>query len=431
MVRPILMPRPGQMTEECTLLTWHKAEGDPVARGDVLFEIETDKAVMEVEAFDAGVLLRRLVEEGETAPVNSVVAYVGQPGDEVPDTPAQAPPAATPRDDAHGEREPASSSAPAPVTSQPRAAPTSREGRLRISPRASRLAAEAGLDPRGLTGSGPEGRIVERDVRAALEAGQAAGKAEAPAPPTAPATAAAAPDTRTPTPDGEDPPRPLSRMRRVIAERMTQSATAIPQFQVTVAVDVTRLVELRSRLKAKGSALTLTDFVLVAVAQSLVEMPIVNSRTDGEQLWLRRRVHLGLAVAVPNGLVVVVVRDADHLTIDEVHDRAAGMAGAARDGRLSPDDMTGSTFSVSNLGMFGVEHFTAIINPGESAILAVSSAIRTPVVIGEGIGIRSIMRLTLSADHRLIDGEIAARFLDDLRGRLEDPEGLRSKRLDL
>jgi pyruvate dehydrogenase E2 component (dihydrolipoamide acetyltransferase) len=220
-------------------------------------------------------------------------------------------------------------------------------------------------------------------------------------------------------------------MRRVIAERMTHSATAIPQFQVTVAVDVTRLVALRSRLKADGSAVTLTDFILVAVAQSLVEMPIVNSRTDGEQLWLRRRVHLGLAVAVPNGLVVAVVRDADHLTLEEIHGRAAGMAAAAREGKLSPDDMSGSTFSVSNLGMFGVEHFSAIINPGESAILAVSSAIRTPVVIGDGIGIRSIMRLTLSADHRLIDGEIAARFLDDLRRRLEHPEGLHSKRLDL
>ena len=428
MVRPILMPRPGQMTEECTLLTWHKAEGDPVVRGDVLFEIETDKAVMEVEAFDDGVLLRRLAEEGETVPVNSVVAYVGQPGEEVPEAP---PPLGaepmTPPAPADGG-EPIAAAAPPPAgtaTATPVAA-AGREGRLRISPRASRLAAEAGLDPRRLTGSGPEGRIVERDVRAALDAGpivgeEAAREAPAAEPPPAPAAVA----------DGEDPPRPLSRMRRVIAERMAYSATTIPQFQVTVAVDVTRLVELRSRLKAQGSAVTLTDFILAAVAQSLVEMPIVNSRTDGEQLWLRRRVHLGLAVAVPNGLVVAVLRDADHLTIDEIHSRAAAMAAAAREGKLSPDDMTGSTFSVSNLGMFGVEHFSAIINPGESAILAVSSAVRTPVVIGEGIGIRSLMRLTLSADHRLIDGEIAARFLDDLRHRLEQPDGLHSKRLDL
>jgi pyruvate dehydrogenase E2 component (dihydrolipoamide acetyltransferase) len=196
-------------------------------------------------------------------------------------------------------------------------------------------------------------------------------------------------------------------------------------------VDVTRLLGLRDRLKGEGSALTITDFVSVAAAQSLVEMPIVNSRTDGEQLWLRRRVHLGLAVAVPNGLVVIVLRDADHLTIGEIHERAAAMAAAARAGKLGPDDMSGSTFSISNLGMFGVERFSAIINPGESAILAVSSAIRTPVAVGDGIGIRSLMRLTLTCDHRLIDGEIAARFLDDLRQRLERPEPLTSKRLDL
>jgi pyruvate dehydrogenase E2 component (dihydrolipoamide acetyltransferase) len=346
------------------------------------------------------------------------VAYVGQPGDEIPEA---SPPAEV-------ASEPAEPLVPPPqpgpaVAAQPAEVSSPRE-RLRISPRASRLAAEAGLDPRQLTGTGPEGRMIERDVRDALAVRES--PAHAVARPSAPAEA-----VTTPTADGEDPPRPLSRMRRIIAERMTLSATAIPQFQVTVAVDVTRLVSLRDRLKAEGMALTLTDFVMVAAAQSLVEMPIVNSRTDGEQLWLRRRVHLGLAVAIPNGLVVVVVRDADHLTIDEIHDRAAGMAAAAREGKLSPDDMTGSTFSISNLGMFGVEHFTAIINPGESAILAVGSAVRTPVVVGEGIGIRSLMRLTLSADHRLVDGEIAARFLDDLRRRLESPESLRTKRLDL
>lgn len=423
MARPILMPRPGQMTEECTLLTWLKAEGDPVAQGDVLFEIETDKAVMEVEAFDAGVLLRRLVDEGQTVPVNSVVAWVGQPGEEIPEAPtAPTPVAATQAATAAPQRA-------AVLQPGPGAAPVApARARLRISPRASRLAAEVGLDPRGITGTGPGGRIVERDVQAALEGGGQGATASAPLAGVPAATAAAAP---APAADGKDPPRPLSRMRRVIAERMTRSATEIPQFTVTVAVDATRLVALRNSMKAGGSPLTITDFVMAAAAQSLVEMPTVNSRTDGEQLWLRRRVHLGLAVAVPNGLVVVVVRDADHLTIEEIHDRAAEMAAAARAGRLSPDDMTGSTFSISNLGMYGVEHFTAIINPGEAAILAVSSAIRTPVVIGEGIGIRSIMRLTLSADHRLLDGELAAHFLDDLRRRLEHPEALRSKRIDL
>lgn len=408
MVRPILMPRPGQMTEECTLLTWHKNEGDRVEKGDILFEIETDKAVMEVEALDAGVLLRCLVDEGETVPVNAVCAYIGEPGEKIPE--ASVPP---------------TMDEPLPDVAL-LAPPADRGDRLRISPRASRLAAEAGVDPRSLSGSGPEGRIVERDVQAA-----AAGRSKRAAAASEPvATEPGRPQTPSApaTLDGEDPPHGLSRMRRLIAERMTRSVTSMPQFTVTVAVDVTQLERLRSELKAAGSPLTITDFVMAATARSLVEMPLLNSRTDGESVWLRRRVHLGLAVAVPDGLVVVVVRDADHLTIDEIHVRAAAMAAAAREGRLSPDDMSGSTFSISNLGMFGVEHFTAIVNPGESAILAVSSAIPAPVVIGGAIGIRSVMRLTLSADHRLIDGELAARFLDDLRGRLEDPALLRTER---
>jgi len=404
------------MTEECTLLTWHKAEGDRVEKGDVLFEIETDKAVMEVEAFEPGTLLHRLVGEGETVPVNSVVAYVGEPGEDIPDAPLPA--VSAPAESPGAEAAPGGRSHPSDVRGTASAAPHG--GRLRISPRASRLAAEAELDPRTVAGTGPEGRIVERDVQAAIEAAGAA----------APSVPAAEPVTARAL-DGEDPPRPLSRMRRIIAQRMTHSAMAIPQYQVTVAVNATRLADLRNRLKAQGSPLSLTDFVTVATAQSLVEMPMVNSRTDGAQLWLRRRVHLGLAVAVPDGLVVVVLRDADHLTIDEIHERASGMAAAARAGKLPPDDMTGSTFSISNLGMYGIEHFAAIINPGESAILAVSSATRTLVAIGDGIGIRTIMRLTLSADHRLIDGVLAARFLDDLRRRLEDPESLRSKRLDV
>jgi pyruvate dehydrogenase E2 component (dihydrolipoamide acetyltransferase) len=220
-------------------------------------------------------------------------------------------------------------------------------------------------------------------------------------------------------------------MRQVIAQRMSYSAATAPQFAVTVAVDVTHLVELREELKAAGTSLTVTDFVMVAAARSLVEMPVVNSHTDGQSVWMRRRVHLGLAVSVPNGLVVVVLRDADHLSLDEIHQRASSLAAAARDGTLPPDEMSGSTFTISNLGMHGVEQFAALINPGESAILAVGSAAREPVVIGDGLGIRWIMRLTLTADHRLVDGELAARFLDDLRGRLQDPVGLRRTTPDL
>ena len=244
----------------------------------------------------------------------------------------------------------------------------------------------------------------------------------APAPAAAPLPAIPA--------EGEEAPRPLSRIRRVIADRLTHSWTSTPHFTVTVAVDVTALLALRAELKAGGTNLTVTDFVLAATAQTLAEFPDVNSRTDGDSVWPRRRVHLGLAVSLPGGLVVPVIRDADRLPIAELHDRAAALAAKAREGALAVDDMTGSTFTVSNLGMFGVEEFSAIINPGEAAILAVASAIPTAVAIGDGLAVRSIMKLTLSADHRLVDGELGARFLGAIRRRLEDSMAFRQEALN-
>ena len=450
MAHAILMPKPGQMTEECTVIAWHKKEGDPVKRGDVLFEIETDKSAMDVEAFDDGVLLKIIATEGQTVPVNTVCAYVGQPGEAIPEAapavvPAPAasapalPPAPTPASAPVTPVAPASPAAPeAPV-----AAPAATgEGRLRISPRASRAAAEAGVDPRTIAGTGPEGRITERDVLAAIQVAAASpAPAVAAAPPVGPAPAApgvapapaplsvTAPLSATSV-EGEEEPRPLNRMRRVIADRLTYSWTSTPHFTVTVAVDVTGLLALRAELKASGTNLTVTDFVLAATAQTLAEFPDVNSRTDGAAVWPRRRVHLGLAVSVPAGLVVPVIRDADRLGLGELHDRAAALAGAARDGTLPIDDMTGSTFTVSNLGMFGVDEFSAIINPGEAAILAVASAIPTVVAVGDAMGIRSILKLTLSADHRLVDGEMGARFLNAIRRRLEDVAAFRNEALN-
>jgi pyruvate dehydrogenase E2 component (dihydrolipoamide acetyltransferase) len=295
---------------------------------------------------------------------------------------------------------------------------------LRISPRASRLAAEAGLDPRAIAGTGPDGRIVERDVKDAIAAASAA-STTAPKAPAKPATPVAA-VTPVALVEGEEEPRPLSRMRKVIAERLTSSWQTTPHFTVTVAVDVTRLLAVRADLKAAGTTLTVTDFILAATAQTLAEFPDVNSRTDGVSIFPRRRVHLGVAVSIPAGLVVPVIRDADRRSVSEIHDRMLALAQAARDGTLPLDDMTGSTFTVSNLGMFGVEEFSAIINPGEAAILAVSSAIPTPVVLHDGIAVRSILRLTLSADHRIVDGEMGARFLNALRRRLEDAGSIRT-----
>jgi len=427
MVHAIRMPKPGQMTEECTITTWFKREGDPVARGDILFEIETDKSAMEVEAFDDGVLLKILAAEGDVVPVNAICAYVGEAGEEIPDAPPATTPAPAPTPDPAPA--PASATPPVPATSPAlsvalaSAAPSSSgaadagDSRVRISPRASRAAAEVGLDPRSITGTGPEGRIVERDVRAA-----AAARAVAPTPRVTAIT--------VPPAQGEEEPRPLSRMRRVIADRLTSSWTSTPHFTVTVAVDVTALLGLRAELKSAGTNLTVTDFVLAATAQTLAEFPDVNSRTDGVSVWPRRRVHLGLAVSLPGGLVVPVIRDADRLAIGELHDRAIALAAQARQGTLPVDDMTGSTFTVSNLGMFGVEEFSAIINPGEAAILAVASAVPTAIAIGDGLAVRTIMKLTLSADHRLVDGELGARFLGAIRRRLEDAAAFRQEALN-
>ena len=400
MPHAVRMPKPGQMTEECVLTLWLKAEGEAVAKGDVLFEIETDKSTMEVESFHDGVVLRRLVAEGETVPVNAICAWIGAPDETVPDE-------TVPDETVPDVAKPESAGAPVvdvtPVEASDIAGAAAHE-RLAISPRASRLAAEAGLDPRSVVGTGPDGRIVERDVAAAI---------------AAPRPGAMTGD------DGEAAPRPLSRIRQVIADRLTLSATTIPAFTVTVAADVTRLLALRDELREAGTRLTVTDFVLAATAQTLAELPDVNSRTDGRSVWVRRRVHLGVAVALPAGLVVPVIRDADRLGLLELHDRAADRIAAARAGTLAVDDMSGSTFTVSNLGMFGVDAFSAIINPGESAILAVAGAIPTAVAFGDGIAVRTIMKLTLSADHRLVDGELGARFLNAIRRRLEDPAALR------
>jgi len=444
MVHAIRMPKPGQMTEECTITTWFKREGDPVAKGDILFEIETDKSAMEVESFEEGILLRRLAAEGDTVPVNAICAYIGEAGEAIPEAvPAPAPAAAgadlvAPTPVTPASPAPASAlAAPSALSVAPASAALPSSGaadagdtRLRISPRASRAAAEAGLDPRSITGTGPEGRIVERDVLAAVT-DRAAGQTPAPATAASSTALGAAASTAAPTPaapvEGEDAPRPLSRMRRVIADRLTQSWTATPHFTVTVAVDVTALLALRAELKSSGTNLTVTDFVLAATAQTLAEFPDVNSRTDGVSVWPRRRVHLGLAVSLPGGLVVPVIRDADRLPVGEIHDRAVALAARAREGTLPVDDMTGSTFTVSNLGMFGVEEFSAIINPGEAAILAVASALPTAIAIGDGLAVRSVMKLTLSADHRLVDGEMGARFLGALRRRLEDAAAFRQE----
>jgi len=479
MAYPILMPKPGQMTEECIVVAWHKREGDPVHKGDILFEIETEKSTMEVEAFDEGVLLRIVADVGATMPVNTICGWVGQLGEAIPAVTAALPsaPASAPTrvPDVRALDELASSQ---PVESGdlerndvPRSAalvPASDRASSPISPRAAGLAAMHGIDPRTISGTGPGGRIVERDIAALIAAGLAsAAEVHIPRPlaaarptatPTESVSAAQAPTSalaiepealelaafgfvtsigvlgsgpagRVTKADVEralrEQPQPLSRMRQVIARRLTESYTTTPHFAVTVAVDMTALQQLREELQALPPAYSITDFIAAAVIAALVEFPVVNSCTDGKLVWVREHVDLGLAVALEAGLLIPVIRHAERMRLPELHESVATLVAAARAGTLPPQDLSGSSFTISNMGMLGVEHFTAIINPGEAAILAVSSTVPSPVVIKGAIGIRQIMRMTLSADHRLVDGALAARFLDSVRRSLEDIDALR------
>jgi len=394
MPNPIIMPKLGQMTEDSTVVRWLKKEGDPVAKGDSLLEIETDKATMEVESFYDGTLLRIVVPEGETVPVMTTLAYVGGPGETGPEMPAAAPPPPA-------EVRLAGSEPSLPFeTRAPLVDPAPAQGRFRISPRAASLALAHGVDARLLTGSGPGGRIIERDVRAALER------------PSKLAPPAAAQDAQ-----------PLSSMRRTIARRLVESYTTIPHFSVTITVDVTELERFRQEHRQTGDKASLTDFLVWAAARALQDFPACNSSTDGTTVVRHAEIHIGLAVALDEGLVVPVVRNADRLTVEQIATLTKGLVKQARLGTLTPDEMRGSSFTISNLGMLNVDHFTAIINPGESAILAVSSAKAQPVAIKDSVAIRRVMKMTLSADHRLVDGALAARFLNAVKDRLEQFRG--------
>ena len=467
MVRPITMPKLGQSEEVGTLVRWRKRVGDPVAKGEILFEIETDKALLEVESFFEGTLLKTVVQEGATVPINTTVGFVGNPGEAIPEAVAQPWPSGSaalapqsePRQLAH-TRIPGS----AALTPQPQAPSPARAMReaglarpvapgelrivervipapgvtpapevFRISPRAAKLARESAINPSPIVGTGPNGRIVERDVKSYLESKGYYQLRITPAAKRLAARenidilslgAAKLPTGRITLTRVEraisEKPKPMSRMRQVIAARLTESFTTTPHFFVTVAVDMTELVNFRSELKAQGAPYTLTDFIAKAVAMSLVEFPIVNSTTDGKNVRWHSKVHLGLAVNLDQGLVVPVIRDAEELSLAELHDRAAELVAKARAGKLTPDEMAGSTFTISNMGMLDIENFTAIINPGESAVLAVSSTLKQPVVKEGQIVVRDIMKMTLSSDHRMIDGATAARFANAIKQKLEE-----------
>lgn len=437
MVQTVIMPKLGQTVEESTIVKWHKHEGDPVKKGEILFEIETDKAVLEIESFFEGTLLKIIVAEGQTVPVSVPVAFIGQPGDAIPEVKPVSRPVSE-----SVVRHPSSDGRPPSSVTRPQSPVPPAESVVRppspvvktVSPRARRLIGECAISADPISGTGPGGRVVEKDVQAYLETKNYATLKITPAAKNLArengidilSLASAGGQARITVAMIQqaiaEKPKAMSKMRQVIAQRLTASFTSTPHFYVTVAVDMTDLLEWRKILKNENKPFTVTDFILKAVALALVEFPALNSSTDGRATRWHSCVHLGMAVSIDDGLVVPVIRDAHVLSIAELHERAAGLAIKARDGKLTPDEMTGSTFTISNMGMLAVEHFTAIINPGESAILAVASTRPMPVVRDGKIEVRAMMNITLSSDHRLVDGAVAAHFVNRVKSMLEDLE---------
>jgi pyruvate dehydrogenase E2 component (dihydrolipoamide acetyltransferase) len=395
MAETIQMPKLGFDMAEGKLVRWVKHEGETVSKGEVLAEIETDKATVEVEASAGGVLRKLLVLENTSVPVGTPIAVVGTADESIDAFTTQAAPAETVK-----------TSAPAPTalvgpTLTPGA--TIVAGEVRASPLARRMARERGVDLERLHGSGPGGRIVSRDLGSPGPAAGATGMAS-----TAVGAGRAS----------------LTRLRSAVGRRMTASKQTIPHFYITVDLDAGPVMELRSELNSslpEASRFSINDFIVKATALALRELPNLNASLDGDGIIRRPDVNVGVAVATPDGLLTVVVRGADHKPLRQVADELRDSVGRARQGRVRPEDIEGSTFTVSNLGMFDVDHFIAIINPPEAAILAVGGVREVPVVRDGAILTGRRMKVTLSADHRVTDGAEAAHWLQILRGYLEHP----------
>jgi len=409
----VLMPQLGLTMEEGTVSQWVKHEGDTVKTGDVLLEITTDKLTNEVTSEHDGVLLKIVAQEGEDVPVKGLLCYVGQPGEAVGGAPAASPAAAP-------AAAPTSAAAAVPAAA-PMAAAASGT-RVRISPLARKTAAKLGVDVTKLTGTGPSGRIRQQDVLAAASAPQAA-------PAAAPAAAAAPSPTAKPVSktglelmEGDTVTK-LAGMRKVVAQRMLQSHTEIPPVTQNTKVDVTELMKFRKMLMAEtGNKYSVNDLILKATAKCLRQHPEVLVSLDGDQIIQRAHVNLGMAVALDAGLIVPVIRDADRLGLDALSAAAKDLASRAKNNKLTPDEYKGSTFSVSNLGMFGIETFTPIVNQPDAAILGVCAVQDELVMDDEGnISKHQVMRLSFTYDHRLIDGAVAAKFVMALRDLLEKP----------
>lgn len=433
----IQMPRFGDTMEEGLLVRWLKKEGDEVSPGEAIAEVETDKATLELESFEDGVLRKRLVEEGTSVAIGVAVAIMADDEDEdISQAVAEAAGGGGGADSSQGEKAASSKeakaeagsegkssgSAPKAAADGPEAAASdsgssgSKGGRIKASPLAKKMAEELGVALGSVEGSGPSGRIIARDIDAA---------AKAPAAETATATQGAAPQAEVPQSLRDAATvEPLNGMRKTIARRMVAAKQAVPHFYLTIDVSMDKAVALRSQLNEAGAGkvkISYNDMVLKACAKALVEHPYVNASFDGDQLLLHPEAHVGIAVALDGGLITPVVRSAQMKSIGAIATEARSLARRALEKKLKPNEYQGGTFTVSNLGMFGIREFVAIIDPPQAAIMAVGAVEDRPVVADGTLVVGKMMTVTLSCDHRVIDGATGAEFLKSFRAYLEEP----------
>ena len=445
MTTEILMPALSPTMTEGNLASWLKKEGDTISAGDVIAEIETDKATMEVEAVDEGTLGKILVEAGtEGVAVNTPIAILLEEGEDesaLGDAVAKAESKSGAGDGGGGgeksddkssdagkpdEKEAPKTSAPADGGGTAPPAPTDDKGdRIFASPLARRMAAQAELDLGSIEGSGPRGRIVKADIEAALKGGAPKKAAAA----EAPAAAEKAPAAAAPPTDGypDFDLVPLSNMRKVIAKRLTEAKQTIPHFYLTIDCEVDTLLAARKELNAKspegegGFKLSVNDFVIRAASLALRKVPAANASFTDEGFRKYHWVDMSVAVAIPDGLITPIIRQADRKGLAQISNEMKELAAKARDGKLQPEEYQGGTFSISNLGMFGIKQFEAVINPPQGCILAVGAGEQRPVVKDGALAVATVMSCTLSVDHRVVDGAIGAEFLAEFKKLIEDP----------
>lgn len=403
MAIPIQMPSLSPTMTEGKIVKWLKKQGDKVSSGDAVAEVETDKSNLEIEAYDNGTLAEIVVGENQMAKVGAPIAYLTAKGAKA----APAAPAAQPKPPAPAPEKPAAA--------KPAAAPAQAGGRrLRASPVAKRIAREKGLDLTQVSGSGPSGRVVKRDIEEALARGPAAVPAAKKAPAAQPA-----PGVRP-----EPTVLPLSSMRKVIAQRMTEVKPGVPHFYLTIEVDMEAASKVREEAKAMDLKVSVNDLIVKAVAMAVRRYPKINVSLQGDKVVQFHSVDVGIAVALEEGLITPILRDADQKGLQAIASGVRELAERARKRALKPEEYTGGSITVSNLGMYGIDQFVAVINPPQASILAVGAVSEKAVVRDGQLAVRKMMTATLSCDHRVIDGAIGAEFLRELRGLLEHPTRL-------